>query len=48
MSEQKKHEYRPSTVICIKTYLFLGDDEGIESDQYDTEIDEPLSLEHNR
>ena len=31
-----------------KHICFLGDDEGIESDQYDTEIDEPLSLEHNR
>ena len=31
-----------------KHISFLGDDEGIESDQYDTEIDEPLSLQHNR
>ena len=31
-----------------KHISLLGDDEGIESDQYDTEIDEPLSLEHNR
>ena len=43
-----KYEVRPFIVICIETYFFLGDDEGIESDQYDTEIDEPLSLEHNR
>ena len=34
--------------FVLKHICFLGDDEGIESDQYDTEIDEPLSLEHNR
>ena len=36
------------TSFVSKHISFLGDDEGIESDQYDTEIDEPLSLEHNR
>ena len=45
MSEQNT-DIRPSFVS--KHISFLGDDEGIESDQYDTEIDEPLSLEHNR
>ena len=45
-NENINTDIRPSFVL--KHISFLGDDEGIESDQYDTEIDEPLSLEHNR
>ena len=32
--------------MCDNFSFFLGDDEGIESDQYDTEVEESHSLDH--
>jgi len=46
--DKERHLSTELETIIETMALSSGDDEGIESDQYDTEIDEPLSLEHNR